>query len=91
MSQTNDTKDDTNVHKELTERQRVIYDYISSHFFNSSKNEPLDEPLNTTALSQHLNIALATIKRDLRILIDKGLIRRVGGRKNGRWVIEDRK
>lgn len=91
MYQANDTNVHKDVHKQLTERQRVIYDYISSHFFNSSKNESLGEPLNTTALSQHLNIALATIKRDLRILIDKDLIRRVGGRKNGRWVIENRK
>ena len=74
--------------KELTERQQHIYQFIRNSSSYSSTNEPLSEPLNTTYISQHLNIALATLKRDLQVLVEKKLIHREGGRKQGRWVID---
>ena len=83
----NDKKDDK---KELTKRQQVIYQFIRNSSSYSSTSEPLSEPLNTTYISQHLNIALATLKRDLQVLVEKQFIHRVGGRKNGHWeVIEN--
>ena len=71
----------------LTKRQQHIYQFIRNSSSYSSTSEPLSEPLNTTYISQHLNIALATLKRDLQVLVEKQFIHRVGGRKNGHWEV----
>ena len=70
--------------KELTKRQREIFLMVQKW----SISEPLDEPLNTTSLSKKMNISLSTIKRELSMLQNKGLIVRVGGRKGGHWEVK---
>ena len=69
--------------KKLTERQRDIFLMVQKW----SISELLDEPLNTTSLSKKMNISLSTMKRELSILQKKGLIVRLGGRKNGHWEV----
>ena len=71
------TKDVTkDVTKELSDRQRIILKMIS------------DNPDVTIGeMSQKIDVATRTIIRDISSLVDSGLLKREGGRKEGRWVI----
>ena len=72
-----------NVAIELTERQRDILDLIV-------KNVALDVALNTTMLSDQLNVDRKTIQRDLKVLLDNNLIKREGSNRYGYWVIPNK-
>ncbi|MCQ2340183.1 MAG: HTH domain-containing protein [Paludibacteraceae bacterium] len=84
MSQANDTKnctkDDTNVHKELTENQNVIIGLIAQ-----------DDTITRAILTQKTGLSDSTIARELKTLSSLGILHREGGRKKGRWVIENKK
>ena len=69
----NDTKDDT---KELSERQKVIVSLIQE-----------DDTITINGMIQKTNVSSITIKRDLAVLQELNVIKREGGRKQGRWVI----
>ena len=64
-----------NVAIELTERQQNILDLIIQNV-----------ALNTTMISEALDVDRKTVQRDLRILLDNQLIMREGGNKLGHWV-----
>lgn len=63
----------------LTDRQRDILDLIVKNV-----------ALNTTMLSEQLNVDRKTIQRDLRVLLDNNLIKREGSNRYGYWVILDK-
>ena len=65
-------------HKDLTDRQRRILQAIDG-------DVPLNVPLNTTVLAEAFGVSRKTLQRDLDVLVDKKLIIRKGGRKNGYW------
>ena len=67
----------TNVAKELTERQLVIYNLI--------KNVAVNVAVNTKYLSEQLNLNRKTIQRELKVLIEKQLIYWEGTPKTGYW------
>ena len=67
-----DTKDDT---KQPTDRQRIILQMIAD-----------DDTITINGMIQKTGVSAVTIKRDLAALQARGLLRREGGRKNGRWV-----
>lgn len=69
----NVTKD---VLKELSERQRVILAMIAS-----------DVRITIENLSGKMSVNERTIRRDLSDLQGKGLLKRVGSRKDGHWVV----
>lgn len=77
-------KEDHNVGKEiynkLTERQKNI---ISAIMLNPT----ITIPKLAEKMSGKKTITTRTIERDLAYLQAKGLLRREGGRKNGKWVI----
>ena len=62
--------------KELSERQRIILAVIAS-----------DVRITIENLSGKMSVNERTIRRDLSDLQEKGLLKRVGGRKNGHWVL----
>ena len=66
-----------------TEKQQAIYDLIK----NKGSIEPLNEPLNTERIALLLDIPYSTAKRIVKDLEKKGLIVRVGSKKNGHWEI----
>lgn len=68
-----DTKDDT---KQLTERQRNIIHAMET-----------DDTITIDAMIQKTGVSAVTIKRDITALRRQGYLTRIGGRKNGRWVI----
>ena len=72
-----------NVAIELTERQQNILDLII-------RNVALNVALNTTTLSEQLNVDRKTIQRDLKVLLDNNLIKREGSNRYGYWVIPDK-
>ena len=72
-NQEDDPKDDP---KELTERQLLILDYMRQ-----------DETITREGLSLKIKVSDATIKRELSFLQDNNIVKREGGRKDGRWVI----
>lgn len=80
MYQANDTNVHKDVHKQLTERQRVILNLLEQNVH-----------ITRMTMSTKLGVNEKTIRRDLAVLEEHGLIRRVGGRKNGRWVIANKK
>ena len=69
----NDTKDDT---KQLTDRQQFILDLIRK-----------DDTITISQMIQKVQVSEITIKRDLSILKKAGFIQRIGGRKEGKWLI----
>lgn len=46
-----------------------------------------DPSLSYDALSSSVGVSVTTIRRDIADLVSKGLVRRVGARKNGRWEV----
>lgn len=71
------TKDVTkDVLEELPERQAVIMSLIRE-----------DVTITTTEMSQKMGVVRRTIMRDLADLQQKGLLKREGGRKDGKWVL----
>ena len=62
--------------KELSERQKIILDFISEN-----------PALTAKEMSEKAGIVPRTIQRDLAELQTKGIITREGGRKEGKWVI----
>ena len=66
-----------------TEKQQAIYDLIK----NKGSLEPLNELLNTERIALLLDIPYSTAKRIVKDLEKKGLIVRVGSKKNGHWEI----
>ena len=69
----NDTKDDT---KQLTERQCLMLDLIRQ-----------DDTITIAQMIQKAQVSAITIKRELAVLKQLGIIQREGGRKEGRWKI----
>ena len=69
------------------QKQQAIYDLIKNKGSIEPLNEPLDEPLNTERIALSLDIPYSTAKRIVKDLEKKGLIVRVGSKKNGHWEI----
>lgn len=69
-------KVDRNDTKELSERQKVIVSLIQE-----------DDTITINGMIQKTNVSSITIKRDLAVLQELNIIKREGGRKQGRWVI----
>ena len=67
-----------NVRKELSERQRHILSLIAA-----------DSRITTEQMSEKTGVNEKTIRRDLAILQQQGIIERVGGRKLGQWMIKE--
>jgi len=74
--------------KEISERQRIILDFIAENptLSANAMSEKMSEKL-----SEKTGIVPRTIQRDLADLQKKGIIVREGGRKDGRWVIINKK
>ena len=66
--------------KELTGNQRVIYNIIKSSVVE-------DVVVTAETIAEKLNISQRTVQRELSILKEKKLIRRVGSDKRGNWEI----
>lgn len=69
----NDRKDDR---KELTERQEIIVGFIKEN-----------DRITIDEMTEKVKVSEKTIRRELSILYEKGVIIREGGRKDGRWII----
>lgn len=77
----NGTKDYTkDAAKELTERQKVILDLLS-------KDGSLTSQKISQKISQKKPISIRTIISDMKVLQDIGYIKRIGGRKDGHWLV----
>lgn len=70
--------------KELSERQKIILDFIT-------ENPALTAKEMSERMSEKTGIVPRTIQRDLAELQTKGIITREGGRKEGKWVIINKK
>ena len=73
LRQVNVLKD---VLKELSERQMLILYYIKGN-----------DRITIQQMSQKVKASEKTIRREVEILKEKGVLLREGGRKEGRWVI----
>lgn len=70
-------REETEEIKELTETQKSIINLM------------LDSPTITQeALSKLLGVNIRTIQRNIKILIEKGLIERTGATKKGEWIVK---
>ena len=65
-----------NVLKELPERQLLILYYIKGN-----------DRITIQQMSQKVKLSEKTVRREVEILKEKGVLLREGGRKEGRWVI----
>ena len=74
--------------KELTERQKLILDFIEENPALTAKE--MSERISER-MSEKTGIVPRTIQRDLAELQTKGIIIREGGRKEGKWVILNKK
>ena len=74
-----DPKDDLKeVLKEVSDRQGIILLLIKAN-----------DLITIQEMSQKIKVSEKTIKRELAVLQEKGILTREGGRKDGRWVIKD--
>lgn len=71
--------------KELTERQRVIYQLLN----RGSSCDTVNDTVKWTAqtIATYTQIPLVSVKRYLAELVKKGLIRRIGSDKTGHWEV----
>ncbi len=70
-------REKTEENKELTETQKSIINLM------------LDSPTITQeTLSKLLGISIRTIQRNIKVLIDLGLIERTGATKKGEWIVK---
>lgn len=69
----NDRKDDQ---KELTERQEIIINLIKEN-----------DRITIADMTEKVKVSEKTIRRELSALYEKGILKREGGRKDGRWII----
>lgn len=78
-----DTKNVTNdVTKKLTERQRVILEMLP---IGDMENVTKKERVNTVMLAARFGVVLRTIKRDMKVLQELGLVEHVGPSNGGYW------
>ena len=66
------------VRKELTERQSIIMDLIKENV-----------RIGIEEMSVKMSVNEKTVRRDINILKQRGLLTRIGGRKNGCWQLVD--
>ena len=73
--------------KELTDRQKVIVEMIIANPFLSAKtiSEKMSEKM-----SEKEGVNERTIERDIAKLKKLGVLTREGGRKEGKWVINNK-
>ena len=83
-----------NLPSEITERQRNILDLILhddpiNERLNERLNEPINERLNLSQaeIAKRLSISVSTLRRELKILENNGIIRYVGSKRSGHWVL----
>lgn len=79
-SQKTSQKDVMASQKELGASQKAIIDMVSSN-----------PNITTTEMAESLSIDRRNIQANIKKLQELGLIRREGGRKNGKWIITDDK
>lgn len=72
-----DTKVDT---KNITDRQRLIFNIISS-------GDTKDNTKTATAIAAKLNISTSTVKRELKVLQSAAIIEHVGPANGGYWKV----
>ena len=78
-----DTKNDTkDVTKKLAERQRLIHESLP---FDVIENDTKSEPITTAKLAKKFGKSSSTIKRDMKVLQDMGLVEHVGPSNGGYW------
>ncbi len=71
-------EEEANEIAELTETQKSIINLMS------------DSPTITQeVLSKLLGINIRTVQRNIKILIEKGLIERTGATKKGEWIVKN--
>ena len=76
---------------ELTDRQRDILSVIvQNDTKNVAENVAVDVALNTTAIAKLLSVDRRTIQRELTLLLDNQLVKRIGGDRYGYWTIGER-
>ena len=66
--------------KELSDRQRIILEILSA-------NPAFSARAISEKISEKIPVSERTIENDLAVLKKYGLIRRIGGRKEGHWVV----
>ena len=77
--------------KELTDRQKVIVEMIIANPFLSAKtiSEKISEKMSEK-MSEKEGVNERTIERDIAKLKKLGVLTREGGRKEGKWVINNK-
>ena len=77
-------REKSDVLKQLTERQKGIV----ARLIETGQRNVLENVLETSAsLSKKFKVNERTIRRDMSDLQKKGVIRRDGGDKGGRWIV----
>ena len=79
-----DTKNDTNdAPKKLTERQRVILEMIP---FGVTDNDTKNDGVTTSRIAKRFAKSSSTIKRDMKVLQELGLVEHEGPSNGGYWT-----
>ena len=79
----NGTKNVTkNVTKKMTERQRLIYEMLP---IGDTDNVTKNEEITTPILAERFDKDVRTIKRDMKVLQELGLVEHIGPSNGGYW------
>ena len=51
----------------------------------------MEENSNITVneISRQIGVGVTTVTKHIRVLREKGIIKRIGSKKNGQWIIEE--
>lgn len=87
ISSKDNENDAENIFEKLSERQRLIIDQLQKKSGLDTVNGTVNGTVNAQKLSDLLGVSLRTIKRELYVLQDLGLIRHTGSDKTGSWEL----
>ena len=80
----NVTDDPINSSEQLSDRQKDIIKLLG---YYDTDDVRINVRINASELAEKFSVTTRTIMRDMDVLVVKGLLRRVGARKNGYWDI----
>ena len=80
----NVTDDTINSSEQLSDRQKDIIKLLG---YYDTDDVRINVRINASELAEKFSVTTRTIMRDMDVLVVKGLLRRVGARKNGYWDI----
>lgn len=74
---------------QLTDNQSKVFYFLKEGDRINEENDRINDRITVGYISEKLNLSAPTVQRIMKVLEQKGLIRRIGRRKTGYWQITE--